>query len=83
MHMSYTFGKPRISAFHLAGVHDCVFVYMVAASLIPVGFIYWVHHGGGLSDVKYLYSNPSLSYLGSGQNLRVGGGWLVFQNCVH
>ncbi len=25
--MSYTVGKPRISAFHLAGVHDRVFMY--------------------------------------------------------
>ena len=31
--MSYTIGKPRISDFHLAGVHVRAFVYMVATSL--------------------------------------------------
>ena len=34
--MSYIVGKPRISAFHLAGLHDHVFVYTVAASFMSI-----------------------------------------------
>ncbi len=59
--MSYTIGKPRISAFHLAGVHDRVFVYMVAASLIIITHpdIPW-----GLSRLKRFHGIMQLLWSG-------------------
>ncbi len=41
--MSYTFGKPRISAFHWAGGHDSEFVYTQwAYYVLRIRYIYVV-----------------------------------------